>query len=97
MWRFSVVCIYSQLHATLRLVNRIKEKALPVTMMLDFQPGESAQVDFGAGPKLVDSPTGHETKTDICYGLSLSRHMYVEIVLRQDKKPGWGVTAVHLQ
>lgn len=72
-------------HSTLRLVNRIKETALPVTMILDFQPGECAQVDFGAGPKLVDSLTGHETKTWIfVMVLAWSRHMYAEIVLRQD-------------
>ena len=72
-------------HATLRLVNRIKESTLPVTMMLDFQPGECAQVDFGAGPMLVDSLTGLETKTWIfVMVLAWSRHMYAEIVLRQD-------------
>jgi transposase len=72
-------------YATLRLVNRIKESALPVTMMLDFQPGDCAQVDFGAAPKLVDSLTSHETKTWIfVMVLAWSRHMYAEIVLRQD-------------
>jgi transposase len=72
-------------YATLRLVNRIKETTLPVTMMLDFQPAECAQVDFGAGPKLVDSLTGHETKTWIfVMVLAWSRHMYAEIVVRQD-------------
>lgn len=72
-------------YATLRLVNRIKESALPVTMMLDFQPGECAQVDFGAGPTLIDSLTGLETKTWIfVMVLAWSRHMYAEIVLRQD-------------
>ena len=72
-------------YATLRLVNRIKESTLPVTMMLDFQPGECAQVDFGAGPKLVDTLTGLEAKTWIfVMVLAWSRHMYAEIVLRQD-------------
>lgn len=72
-------------HATLRLVHRIKEHTTPVTMMLDFQPGECAQVDFGAGPKLVDALTGLETKTWIfVMVLAWSRHMYAEIVLRQD-------------
>lgn len=69
----------------LRYVNRIKESTLPVTMMLDFQPGECAQVDFGAGPRLIDELTGHETKTWIfVMVLAWSRHMYAEIVLRQD-------------
>lgn len=72
-------------HTTLRLVNRIKKSTLPVTMMLDFHPGECAQVDFGAGPRLIDSLTGLETKTWIfVMVLAWSRHMYAEIVLRQD-------------
>ena len=72
-------------HSTLRMVNRIKECSVPVTMMLDFQPGECAQVDFGAGPKLVDELTGLVTKTWIfVMVLAWSRHMYAEIVLRQD-------------
>ena len=72
-------------YTTLRLVNRIKEHTKPVTMMLDFPPGECVQVDFGAGPKLIDSLTGLETKTWIfVMVLAWSRHMYAEIVLRQD-------------
>jgi transposase len=68
-----------------RLVKRMKGQIAPVTMMLDFQPGECAQVDFGAGPKLIDEATGHITKTWIfVMVLAWSRHMYAEIVLRQD-------------
>lgn len=69
-----------------RFVNRLKESVPPTTtMMLDFQPGECAQVDFGAGPKFVDELTGHETKTWIfVMVLAWSRHMYAEIILRQD-------------
>jgi len=71
--------------AVQRLVMRIKKKTAPVTMMLDFKPGECAQVDFGSGPKLVDELTGLETKTWIfVMVLAWSRHMYAEIVLRQD-------------
>jgi transposase len=72
-------------NAVQRLVKRLKDQALPVTMMLDFQPGECAQVDFGAGPKLIDDLTGHVTKTWIfVMVLAWSRHMYAEIILRQD-------------
>jgi len=68
-----------------RLVACIKEKTAPVSMILDFKPGECAQVDFGAGPKLIDETTGLETKTWIfVMVLSWSRHMYAEMVLRQD-------------
>lgn len=72
-------------NAVQRLVKRLKDQASPVTMMLDFQPGECVQVDFGAGPKLIDEPTGLVTKTWIfLMVLAWSRHMYAEIVLRQD-------------
>lgn len=72
-------------NAIQRLVKRLKDQAAPATMMLDFQPGECAQVDFGAGPKLTDELTGLITKTWIfVMVLAWSRHMYAEIVLRQD-------------
>lgn len=72
-------------NAVQRLVKRLKDQASPVTMMLDFQPGECVQVDFGAGPKLIDEPTGLVTKTWIfVMVLAWSRHMYAEIILRQD-------------
>jgi transposase len=72
-------------NAVQRLVKRLKEQASPVTMMLDFQPGDCVQVDFGAGPKLIDEPTGLVTKTWVfVMVLAWSRHMYAEIVLRQD-------------
>ncbi len=68
-----------------RLVKRMKDLAVPTTMILDFHPGDAAQVDFGAGPKLVDELTGLVTKTWIfVMVLAWSRHMYAEIVLRQD-------------
>ena len=72
-------------NAVQRLVKRLKDQASPVTMMLDFQPGECVQVDFGAGPKLIDEPTGLVTKTWIfVMVLAWSRHMYAEIILKQD-------------
>lgn len=75
----------SSYHATLRLVNQIKETIKPITTMLDFQPGECAQVDFGAGPKILDPVSELEIKTWIfVMVLAWSRHMYAEIVLRQD-------------
>ena len=59
-----------------RFVQDIKGKSTAVTMMLEFQPGECAQVDFGAGPRLVDAMTGEITKTWIfVMVLAWSRHM----------------------
>lgn len=73
---------YSSVH---RMVRRLKAEVLPeVPLRLEFEPGEAAQVDFGAGPRLVDVHTGEECKTwffvmTLCY----SRHQYVEWVRDQ--------------
>jgi transposase len=72
--------------AVQRFVKKIKDD-LPasVTTILEFKPGECAQVDFGYGPKLVDEVTGKVTKTWIfVMVLAWSRHMYAELVLHQD-------------
>ena len=68
-----------------RLIKNLKEQSAQVTTILEFKPGECAQVDFGAGPGLVNTMTGEITKTWIfVMVLAWSRHMYAEIVLRQD-------------
>ena len=69
-----------------RFVKKIKDNLPPaVTTILEFKPGECAQVDFGYGPKLVDEVTGKVTKTWIfVMVLAWSRHMYAELVLHQD-------------
>ncbi|MCX7126132.1 MAG: IS21 family transposase [Gammaproteobacteria bacterium] len=52
--------------------------------VLDFLPGESAQVDFGMGPMLTDVHTGESFKTWIfVMVLSWSRHQYAEIITNQ--------------
>lgn len=72
-----------------RYIKTLKDKQRPVTTILDFNPGESAQVDFGQGPKLINQQTGEEQKTWIfVMVLCWSRHMYAEIVLHQDV-PTW--------
>lgn len=72
--------------AVQRFVKRIKDKlCVKVTTILEFKPGECAQVDFGAGPKLVNEITGEIISTWIfVMVLAWSRHLYAEIVLRQD-------------
>ena len=68
-----------------RFIKEIKDRLTPVTTILDFKPGDTVQVDFGFGPKLINQSTGEEIKTWIfVMVLSWSRHMYAEIVLRQD-------------
>lgn len=72
--------------AVARLVSKIKSKlSTQVTTILEFKVGECAQVDFGAGPKLVNETTGEVISTWIfVMVLAWSRHMYAEIVLHQD-------------
>ncbi len=60
-----------------------------VTTVLEFAPGEAAQVDFGAGPKLTDGYTGEEFATwFFVMLLAWSRHQYVELV-RDQKVATW--------
>ena len=67
----------------------MKEKSIEVTTILDFKPGECAQVDFGAGPKLMNEVTGEIISTWIfVMVLAWSRHMYAEIVTNQNV-PTW--------
>jgi transposase len=54
-----------------------------VTVRLSFEPGEAAQVDFGAGPVLVH-PDGQPRRTwAFVMTLCHSRHQYVEFVWDQ--------------
>ena len=72
--------------AVARFVKKIKDKlSVKTTTILDFKAGECAQVDFGAGPKFYDESTGEVISTWIfVMVLAWSRHMYAEIVLRQN-------------
>ncbi len=52
--------------------------------MLDHEPGDCAQEDFGAGPVIVDVITGEEFKTwFFVMTLAWSRHQFVELVRDQ--------------
>lgn len=67
-----------------RFVRYIKETDPDVTTVLDFDPGDTAQVDFGRGPKITDVHTGETFRTWVfVMVLAWSRHMYAEIVLDQ--------------
>jgi transposase len=67
-----------------RFIKSLKAQQREITTILEFKPGECAQIDFGAGPKLIDETTGETVKTWIfVMVLSWSRHMYAEIVLNQ--------------
>ena len=67
-----------------RFVRLLKPTQPNATMHLEFEPAEAAQVDFGTGPRLVDTRTGKELKTwFFLMTLCWSRHQYAELVLNQ--------------
>ncbi len=67
--------------AVRRFVQKLP-RALNPTVPLDFAPGESAQVDFGAGPALIEG--GRRIKTWVfVMVLSFSRLLYAELVRDQ--------------
>ena len=52
--------------------------------MIEFPPGDAAQIDFGAGPKIMDTDTGEIRKTWIfVMTLAWSRDMYAELIWGQ--------------
>jgi len=67
-----------------RLLADIRAHLPPdLTCRLEFEPGEAAQVDFGAGPMLVH-PDGQPRRTwAFVMTLAHSRHQYVEFVWDQ--------------
>jgi len=68
-----------------RFVRKLQTRLPDTTTILEFKPGEAAQVDFGSGPELIDPVTGEIIKTwFFVMVLAWSRHMYAEIVLHQD-------------
>jgi transposase len=67
-----------------RKVRKIRAKTPKASCVLDFAPGEAAQVDFGTGSTIIDVFTGEVIKTWIfIMTLCFSRHMYAEIVTDQ--------------
>ena len=72
--------------AVRRFVQKLP-RALNPTVPLDFAPGHSAQVDFGAGPTLIEN--GRRIKTWVfVMVLSFSRLLYAELV-RDQSVPTW--------
>lgn len=67
-----------------RFVRRLKAAAPDPAVRLQFEAGDLAQVDFGAGPALLDTTTGKMRRTHIfVMTLAYSRHQYAEIVWDQ--------------
>jgi len=84
--RFGFTGSYSSVR---RLARKLRKQGPKATCILDFSPGEAAQVDFGKGPRITDVFTGEVIPTWIfVMTLCFSRHMYAEIV-RDQKIETW--------
>ena len=60
-----------------RFLQAYDQKHPQVTTILDFEPGDTAQVDFGRGPEITDVYTGEIFSTWIfVMVLAWSRHMW---------------------
>jgi transposase len=67
-----------------RFLQGLSGAASKVTTVLDFPPGDAAQVDFGQGPQIIDVHTGEVFKTwFFVMVLAWSRHQYAELVRDQ--------------
>lgn len=70
--------------AVQRFVQKLRPPDKDPTMILDFSPGEVAQVDFGSGPMIVNPETGKPERTwFFLMTLACSRHAYAEVVKNQ--------------
>ena len=67
-----------------RFLSALKNDNPEATTVLEFEPAQAAQVDFGKGPLIKDVFTGKETSTwFFVMTLAWSRHQYAEIVTDQ--------------
>lgn len=67
-----------------RFLKRLGTTVPKAYVVLHFEPGEAAQVDFGSGPLLPHPQTGKPTRTHVfVMTLCDSRHMYAELVWDQ--------------
>ena len=77
---------YEGSYSSVRRIVRAIHEAMPpaATMILDFDPAEAAQIDFGAGPVITDAHTGEAHRTwFFVMTLCWSRHQYAEFVRDQ--------------
>jgi transposase len=71
-------------HALHRFLDRHAPSLVKPTVILEFDVGEMAQIDFGQGPQITDRCTGETFKTWIFVAtLAWSRHQYAEFVRDQ--------------
>ena len=95
--KYGFVGSYSSVRRYLQSVDAAHPQ---MTTVLEFEPGDVAQVDFGAGPLITDVHTGEVFKTWVfVMVLAWSRHQYAELV-RDQKVETWlvlgEVVGVHI-
>ena len=75
-------CGYTGSYSSIRrFLQQLKDAHPDVTTVLDFDPGDVAQVDFGRGPTIEDVFTQQTITTWVfVMVLAWSRHQYAEIV-----------------
>ena len=74
-----------------RFIRGLSDANPQVTTVLEFAPGEAAQVDFGKGPEIVDVHTGEVFKTwFFVMTLAWSRHQYAELIRDQSVETWMG-------
>jgi transposase len=70
--------------AVYRFVRKLEPATPDITVRVECQPGQEAQVDFGYGGRMLDPTTGQMRKTwAFVMTLAWSRHQYVEFVFDQ--------------
>lgn len=75
---------YAGSYSAVRRFLQSFPQSVDATMRLSFAPAAAAQVDFGAGPRIIDTGTGEIRKTwFFVMTLCWSRHQYVELVWDQ--------------
>jgi len=83
---------------SVRRLLKTHQKSAPVaTVFLDHPPAETAQVDFGAGPVIIDVHTGEVMKTwFFVMTLTCSKHMSVELVTNPRLETYLGLSSADL-
>ena len=70
--------------SVIRYLKALAEKTPVPTTVIEFAPADAAQVDFGAGPLIVEPRTGELRKSWIfVMTLAWSRHIYAEFIRDQ--------------
>lgn len=68
-----------------RFLQGLDESHPRATVILDFAPGEAAQVDFGKGPRIVDPKLGEVSTWVFVMTLAWSRHQLLVHTLIRDR------------